>query len=129
MQQKDSTAKEYITKKLRPFLWKRPQLLFLFLRLVGRTELMDHLNNFLGDRICARFQQLTRVIALAFQILARFDVFTGSIREDQLQFRVHVDLGNAQGDGLGNLIRRDAGCFRRRRQVHGRLQECCRHGS
>ena len=74
-----------------------------------RTELVHHGDDLCLDCICARFQQLTRVVALAFLILAFFDVLASSSSELQLQLSIDVDLGNTQADCLCNLICRDTG--------------------
>lgn len=66
-----------------------------FLRLVDRTKQVHLFFYLCHDCFVARQEQLSRVKALALQILAFFDVLSGSFCEYQLALSVYVDLCNA----------------------------------
>ena len=62
-----------------------------------------------NDVVATRLEELAGVEALALLILASLDVLADALGEDELQVGVDVDLGDAQGDGLLDLILGDAG--------------------
>ena len=77
------------------------------LRLANRTKQVHLFFYLCQNCFVARQEQLSRVKALALQILAFFDVLSGSFCEYQLAFCVYIDLCNAQRDCLCDLIIRD----------------------
>ena len=79
------------------------------LGLVDRAELLHKLLGASHDGVATGLEDLTRVEALALEVLAGLDVLTGGLSEDKLEIGVDVDLGDTQGDGLLDLILGDAG--------------------
>ena len=78
------------------------------------------------DSFCAGSQKLTRVKALAFQILTSFDVLAGSISKCQLALGVNVDLGYAKVNCFLDLICRDSGTtVQNQRKLTGQLLYSC----
>ena len=73
------------------------------------AEDLSLLLNGLHDSVGTGLQKLTGIKALALSVLACLDVLSGSLCEGKLALGVDVDLGNAQGDGLLDLVCRDAG--------------------
>ncbi len=96
---------------------------FASLRLVDGAKLLHEFLSASHDGLATGLEHLAGIEALAFEVLAGLDVLTGGSGKDELQVGVHVDLGNAEGDGLLDLVHRDAGAaVENQRQVaHGLL--------
>ena len=75
---------------------------------------LDHVN----DALCAGSEELTRVIALALDILACLDVSSGLLCESELALSVDVDLGDAASDGiLDHSIRNTGAAVQNQRHI------------
>ena len=84
------------------------------------AKLDDELLGAVDDGVAARLEELARVVALALLVLAGLDVLAGGLGEDDLEVGVDVDLGDAQRDGLLDLVDGDAGAaVEDERQVAG----------
>ena len=71
----------YIRKRHSNFRLERLYSLYLSAFYLGfsyRTKQFHFFFYFVNDCLCARFEKLTRVIALAFQVFSCFDIFTCS---------------------------------------------------
>ena len=77
--------------------------------LVVGTEDNDLLFDAVCDSLCAGSEKLTRIEALALEILAGLDVLPGCFRESDLALSVDVNLGNAKLDGLLDHLGGDTG--------------------
>ena len=77
--------------------------------LAVRAELADELLGALDDGVAARLEHLARIVALALLILASLDVLTNALGKDDLEVSVDVNLADAHGDGLLDLVDGDAG--------------------
>ena len=71
--------------------------------LVDGTELLHELRAG-HDVVATGLEELAGVEALALLLLASLDVLADALGEDELQVGVDVDLGDAQGDGLLDLL-------------------------
>ena len=76
--------------------------------LVDGTEQLHLLLDGRLDRLEARCEELSRVKALALEILAGLDVLSGRLSKGELALGVDVDLGNAEGNRLLDHVGRDA---------------------
>ena len=79
-----------------------------FLCLSYRSEQFHLLFHFSHDRFCARFQEFTRIKALALFVLASLDVLACSLSEYDLALCINVDLSYAEIDGFLDHVVRDA---------------------
>ena len=81
----------------------------LLLCLVDGAELLHELLGAGDDGLATGLEELARIVAFALLVLAGLDVLTRGLGEDDLQIGVDVDLGDAAGDGLLDLVLGDAG--------------------
>ena len=94
----------------------------VLLRLSYGSEELHLLLYGILDGLEARSQKLTRIKALALLILALFNILTGSSCEGKLALGIHIDLGNAQGNGLLDHVCRNAcAAVEHQRKVSGLL--------
>ncbi len=77
--------------------------------LADRTEELHLVLYSSLDSLIAGCKDLSGIVALALEILLSLEVLSGSFLECPLALGVYVDLGNAHGDGLLDLIIGDAG--------------------
>ena len=77
--------------------------------LADRTEELHLVLDSSLDSLIAGSKDLSGIVALALEILLSLEVLSGSFLECPLALGVYVDLGNAHGDSLLDLIIGDAG--------------------